>query len=175
MRPSHSVLSFLMACGLFACGGAEPAPTVAPAPTATATAATSPAATGTAATATPPAATPPAATGAFSAMTDQQKLQHMKAVTRPTMAKLFSDYDAKKYGDFGCGNCHGEKKEDPHKVLPKLTLTGDGFQKLFAAKPAVMKFMTEQVTPTMAKTMGEPPFDPKTHKGFGCGGCHSVN
>ena len=103
-----------------------------------------------------------------------QQFQHMKTVIRPTMGKLFADFDATKYGDFGCKGCHGEKKEDPHKVLPKLTLSGDGFKKLFAEKPAIMKFMTEQVTPVMAKSMGEQPFDPATHKGFGCGGCHTV-
>jgi hypothetical protein len=44
-----------------------------------------------------------------------------------------------------------------------------------AEKPAIMKFMGEQVVPAMATAMGEPPFDPATHKGFGCGGCHAVN
>jgi len=175
MRLSHQALSFLAAFGLVACGGAEPAPATPPAPTAAAT--TAPAATGAAPVAT--AATPagpaaPAAVAAFSSMTKEQQLQHMKTVTRPTMGKVFADFDAKKYGDFGCGTCHGEKKEDPHKFLPKLTLSGDGFKKLFAEKPVVMKFMTEQVTPVMAKSMGEPPFDPATHKGFGCGGCHTV-
>jgi hypothetical protein len=107
-------------------------------------------------------------------MTNEQKVEHMKTVVRPTMGNVFAEHDAKKYADFGCGTCHGEKKEDPHKVLPRLTLSGDGFQKLSAEKPAMMKFMSEKVTPAMAKAMGEPPFDPATHKGFGCAGCHTV-
>jgi cytochrome c551/c552 len=99
----------------------------------------------------------------------------MKKVIKPTMGKLFTAYDGAKYGDFGCKTCHGPNNDDPQKVLPKITLSGNGFQKLSADKPAIMKFMTEQVTPAMATAMGEPPFNPATHKGFGCGGCHTVN
>ena len=173
MRLSLHSLSFLAAFGLVACGGAEPTATT---PTAATNAATAPAASGTATASTPASTTTaaPAAGVAFSKMTEQQQLQHMKTVIRPTMGKVFADFDAKKYGDFGCATCHGDKKEDPHKVLPKLTLSGDGFKKLATEKPALMKFMAEQVTPTMAKSMGEAPFDPATHKGFGCGGCHAV-
>ena len=36
-----------------------------------------------------------------------------------------------------------------------------------AMKPDVVKFMSEKVVPDMAAAMGDQPFDPKTHKGFG--------
>ena len=153
MRVPYTPLSLLAVLALAACGGAE-------------TSATTPASTA--------AAAVPPLTGPFKSATDEQKLNHMRTVIQPTMGALFKTFDGKKYGEFGCVTCHGEKKEDPHKALPKLTLSGDGFKKLFAEKPVVMKFMTEQVTPVMAKSMGEPPFDPATHKGFGCGGCHTV-
>jgi hypothetical protein len=186
MRVPSPALPFLLVLGLAACGGAEPAattavvsataaPAVTSAPAASAAAA-APATTGAAPAvgAAPAAAANVAAPVAYSAMTKEQQLQHMKTVIRPTMGKVFTAFDGKKYGDFGCATCHGEKKEDPHQALPKLTLSGDGFKKLFAEKPAMMKFMTEQVTPTMATAMGEKPFDPATHQGFGCGGCHTV-
>ena len=185
MRISNPALWLVLALGVAgaaACGPATPEPvspaaTAAPATSAAPAASTAPVASATpsatpAAAATGPA---PAATPAFSTMTNEQKLQHMKVVIRPEMGKVFSDYDGKRYGEFGCRTCHGDKKQDPHMVLPKLTLSGDGFQKLMAAKPAVMKFMSEKVTPAMAVAMGEKPFDPATHKGFGCGGCHTVN
>lgn len=180
MRLSQNPLMLIVALGLAACGGAEPAPATPPgtgttAPSASTTAATTtppPAATTTAATTATTA--PPAAKGAFSTMTNDQKLEHMKMVIKPTMGKIFAAYDPKDFADFGCATCHGEKKQDTHQALPKLTLSGDGFKKLSAAKPAVMKFMVEQVTPAMATAMGEPPFDPATHKGFGCAGCHTV-
>jgi hypothetical protein len=182
MRLSPPALSLIGALALAACGGAEPTATTpaaaAPAATAAATAAAPVAAAPSAAPApaAPAAAPVPATTGqvAFSTMSKDQQFQHMKAVIRPQMGKLFQDYDAKAYGDFGCGTCHGANKEDTHKALPKLTLSGNGFQKLSTEKPAVMKFMAEKVTPTMASWMGEKPFDPATHQGFGCGGCHSV-
>lgn len=145
MRVPHPALSALVVLGLAACGGAGGAPAT--------------------------QATPPAS---FSAMTTDQKLHHMKAVIQPTMGKVFTAYDGKRYGEFGCATCHGEKKEDPHRALPKLVLSGDGFKKLSDEKPAMMKFMTEQVTPAMAKAMGEKPYDPATQHGFGCGGCHAV-
>jgi hypothetical protein len=99
----------------------------------------------------------------------------MKAVVTPTMAKLFQAADGKRYADFGCKTCHGNKKQDPHVVIAPLTLSGDGFKKLATAKPEVVKFMAEQVTPAMVKAMGAQAYDPVTHKGFGCGGCHKVN
>jgi hypothetical protein len=173
MRVSHHPFLFLAALALSACGGAEPA-------------ATTPAATGAPVASGAPAATPPAATaaaaaaiapltGPFDSGSNEQKLNHMKTVIQPTMGAIFKTYDGKKYGEFGCRTCHGEKKEDPHRALPKLTLSGDGFKKLAAEKPELMKFMSEQVTPAMAKAMNDKPYDPATHKGFGCGGCHSVN
>jgi mono/diheme cytochrome c family protein len=99
----------------------------------------------------------------------------MKTVVAPSMGAIFKAADGKRYAEFGCKTCHGKNNEDPHKALPKLTLSGDGFKKLMAEKPAVVKFMGEQVTPAMAKAMGEKPFDPASHTGFGCAGCHTVN
>ncbi len=176
MRFAHPVLALMATVALAACGGAEPPPPAAAAPAAAAPAAAAPAAPAAAAPAAPAAAAPaaPGAQIAFSTMSKEQRLNHMKAVIRPTMAKVFQDYDAKDFADFGCTTCHGDKHGDTHDALPKLKLSGDGFQKLAAQKPAVMKFMAEKVTPAMATAMGEKPFDPATHQGFGCGGCHAV-
>ena len=180
-NPGTWLALLLGLAGIAACGSATPEPVPPPPPVASATPAPSttpaPVASGTPAASAAPAAAPvPAALGpAFATMTNEQKVQHMKKVIQPTMGQVFSEYDGKKYGEFGCRSCHGEKMQDPHMVLPKLTLSGDGFQKLMAAKPAVMKFMSEKVTPTMAAAMRAKPFDPATHQGFGCGGCHTVN
>jgi hypothetical protein len=45
----------------------------------------------------------------------------------------------------------------------------------FADKPELSKFMAEKVSPTMADTLGLPHFNPETHEGFGCGGCHTID
>lgn len=178
MRLSHLTFSLAISLGLAAlaaCGPATPEPVTPPPPADTAAPA-APTAAPQAPTAAPAAPTAaPAAQAAFSGMSNDQKLQHMKAVITPKMAKVFQEGDAKRYAEFGCKTCHGAKKQDPHVVLPALTLSGDGFKKLSAQKPAVMKFMAESVTPAMAAAMGEKPYDPATHKGFGCGGCHRVN
>lgn len=63
----------------------------------------------------------------------------------------------------------------PQSTLPRLTLSGDGFQKLRAKQPEVTTFMAEVVVPAMAEALGEPPFDPATGEGFGCAGCHGVD
>lgn len=178
MHRSHLTVCFALILGLAgvaACGPATPEPATPAAPSA------APAATG-APSAAPATTAAPAATGgpapakvAFSSMTAEQKLQHMKTAIMPRMSKVFQEGDPKHHGDFGCKTCHGDKKQDPHVVLPKLTLSGDGFKKLMASKPEVTKFMAEKVTPVMAEAMGEKPYDPATHKGFGCGGCHKVD
>lgn len=107
-------------------------------------------------------------------MTKEQKLEHMKMVVAPKMAKVFQDADAKKYKSFGCQTCHGAKGGDPHKILPKLTMSNGGMEKLQKAKPAAFKFMAEKVVPEMAAALNEKPFDPATKQGFGCAGCHTV-
>jgi len=177
MHISSFTVRVALAVGLAsaaACGPAAPEPftpaAVAPtssAPTAVPAASSAPA--------PAPAATAAPARVAFSTLSAEQKLQRMKSVVMPSMSKVFQEGDAKKYGEFGCKTCHGDKKQDPHVVLPKLTLSGDGFAKLMATKPAVTKFMAEKVTPAMAEAMGDKPYDPATHEGFGCGGCHRVN
>src|SRR6185437_9982080 len=94
MRIAHPVLALVATLALAACGGAEPAPTAPPAAPA------APAG---------PAAAAPAAPGAaiaFSAMTKDQRLNHMKTVIKPTMGKVFQDFDAKDFADFGCTTCH---------------------------------------------------------------------
>jgi hypothetical protein len=111
---------------------------------------------------------------AFSAMSQAQRLEHMKTVIRPRMAQVFQEHDAAKYADFGCRTCHGPNDDDPHAVLPVLTLSNGGYKKLLDEKTAKMLFMREKVTPTMVAAMGEPPFDMATRKGFGCSGCHRV-
>ncbi len=97
----------------------------------------------------------------------------MKKVVVPRMGKVFEGHDAARYDDFGCKTCHGPASADPHAFLPKLA-TKDGKITAFAEKPAVSKFMAESVVPAMAEAMGEPPYDPATGQGFGCGGCHTV-
>lgn len=111
----------------------------------------------------------------FDSLPKDKKVEIMSTKVVPNVGKDFKDFDAKRFGSFGCATCHGPKKnEDPHKVLPKLTMSNGGMEKMQKNKPEVFKFMAEKVVPDMAAALGEKPFDPSTKQGFGCGGCHEV-
>lgn len=98
----------------------------------------------------------------------------MKAHVMPRMSKVFQAADAAKYAAFTCKTCHGpEFKPSPKDFLPKLVIK-DGKPTAMADHPEVVKFMAEKVVPEMAATLGKAPYDPKTHQGFGCGGCHAI-
>jgi hypothetical protein len=155
-RLRHAVLFLPFAFALVACEKA-PAPTTTPAPGAET-----------------PAADAPPPPSRFAEMNHDQKMEHMAKVVEPKMAVVFKAGDAARYEKFGCETCHVNHAPRPQDVLPKLKLSGDGFQKMMAEKPEVTKFMAEQVVPAMAEVMGEKPFDPTTGQGFGCAGCHAV-
>ena len=149
---------------LAACGGGNAENPQNTAPTASASASTAPSASATAAT-----------EGGWSdSMSKDQQAAYMKAKVVPAMGPVFKEHDAKKYGEFSCKTCHGPAFKEPKDYLPHLTMK-DGKMKEFADKPEMAKFMLEKVTPAMASAMGMKPFDPQTHQGFGCGGCHTID
>lgn len=173
------VLSFLTlgTAALAACGGGQPdaqTPTTPAGPASASTAdagvTEAPGAADAGASATAPTPTGPVWRDDA---TKDQKVAFMKAHVVPPMSKVFQAADAKKYAEFGCKTCHGPQYKEPKDYLPKLTLK-DGKITAFADKPQVAKWMAEKVTPAMASAMGQKPYDPQTHQGFGCGGCHTV-
>ena len=112
----------------------------------------------------------------FESLPKDKKAEIMMTKVVPHVGKQFKEFDGKRYEKFGCGTCHGpSKKEDPHKVLPKLTFKDGGMEKLTKTKPEIMKFMADKVVPTMAAALGEKPYDNTTKQGFGCSGCHAVD
>lgn len=180
-----SVLSVSALASVFAlaaaCGGTPPQPPLTPEPPVLESDAGADTTDGAApeTDAAPAADTAPAAKAEplgpkFDSMTKEEKAAHMKKVVVPAMTKVFQELDAKKFATVTCKTCHGAKMAAPQKVLPKLKLSGDGFEKLSQKNAKVVKFMSERVGPEMAKALGEEPYDPATKKGFGCGGCHSV-
>ena len=160
MSRSLASFSLISALVLAACGGEPPPPAGTPgtaAPVATAAA----------------AADPHAGVAWRDDMTKEQKVAFMKARVAPEMAKTFQEFDAKRYEDFGCKTCHGPQSKDPDDFLPKLTMK-DGKLTCFAEKPEISKFMAAKVAPQMAALFGKQPYDPATHQGFGCAGCHHI-
>lgn len=160
-----SSLAIFAACG----GGTPAANTPAPEPSTSASAVES---------AAPVASAPAPVVAPAAPWSDgwsmDQKVAFMKANVMPKMGPIFQAADAKKYGDFTCKTCHGPDNKEPKAFLPHLTLKG-GKLTCFAEKPEVSKFMMEKIAPAMADALGEPHYDPKTQKGFGCGGCHTID
>jgi hypothetical protein len=158
-------ISFLFAGSLsfaVACGGAQaPAESAPPSGDGTTAAPETPG---------PPPSKP------FHDLTQEEKFKVMKEVVVPTMKPLFQAHDAEKFKDFGCVTCHGPhaksgKFDMPNPELPKLNFA-DNLKAHQEKTPAMLTFMMEKVTPEMTKALNEPPFDPATKKGFGCGECH---
>jgi hypothetical protein len=112
-------------------------------------------------------------------MDARQKGKYMKTTVLPQMKKLFIAFDKKEFAKMTCQTCHGQKAQDvkfkmPSAELPKLPQPTDaaGFKALHEKKPEVVKFMGEQVKPTMAKLLGKTEWTPQTPDGFGCYACH---
>ena len=151
---------------LAACGGGNAENPQNTAPTASASASTAPSASASTTTA-------PAADVWSDSMSKDQQAAFMKKNVVPAMGPVFQAFDGKKYSEFGCKTCHGPAFKVPKDFLPHLHFE-NGKLKEAAAKPEMAKFMMEKVTPAMVTAMGAKPFDPQTHQGFGCGGCHTV-
>jgi hypothetical protein len=156
------VVCILLGSLASACGGGQPE-AKAPEPAAGTVA---PAAEGTGAPAKP-----------WKTMSLSEKKAHMKTVVVPKMSAVFQSFDPKGFADVGCGTCHGNGAKNgtfvmPNPDLPKLSVANN-FKKHMDAKPEITKFMMEKVEPEMAAALGMPPYDPQTHQGFGCGGCHT--
>ena len=158
---------------LAACGGDAPPPATPASPAASAAPADSSAAPASSASSAAVAPTTLPTTWSDT-MPKEQQMAFMKQNVQPAMAKVFQAHDATKYADFGCKTCHGPEYKNPHAFLPHLAMK-DGKMTAFADKPAVSKFMAENVVPQMATAMGEKPYDMATHQGFGCGGCHTID
>jgi hypothetical protein len=108
----------------------------------------------------------------FDDMSAPEKMQHMKTVVAPEMAKVFQAVDADAYADFGCPTCHGPGAKNGNFEMPTDSLPALN-QEEMDEHPEVTKFMMEQVVPKMAELLGEQPYNPETHEGFGCYDCHT--
>jgi hypothetical protein len=155
---------------VLACGGGSSVPPWSPAPSTSSSAASAGSA-GSAGEAPPPS-------GKWSDFNKDQRLAYMKKVVLPKMKETFTAFDPKEFEHVTCLTCHGGGAKDgsfkmPNPDLPKLSPDG-GFKKHMDKKPEITKFMMSKVLPDMAQLLNTQPYDPKTHLGFGCFGCHAI-
>ncbi|MEZ4443359.1 MAG: hypothetical protein R3B72_30090 [Polyangiaceae bacterium] len=117
--------------------------------------------------------------GDWASMSHDAKMEHMQKVVTPKMGALLKEFNGEKVT---CATCHGPgakegKFEMPNPGLPPLTMpTGDGapFAKEMEEHPEMTKFMMEKFTPAMVEALpGVKGYNPETHEGFGCFGCHT--
>jgi hypothetical protein len=114
-------------------------------------------------------------------LSDEDKKAYMREVVLPKMKPLMEGFDPKEFGKVTCATCHGpagaEKRyEMPSAALHKLPKPGDaaGWARERTRHGPMLEFMGRDVTPTMARLLGKPVFDPGAGTGeFGCTACHT--
>ena len=98
----------------------------------------------------------------------EQRKKFMKRVVLPTMKPLFVAFDPKRFRDFDCTTCHGDRTRDFKMPNPKLFVLPERPEETLPEdKRAWLMFMTSEVEPEMAKLLGLP-----TPTAFACRSCH---
>jgi hypothetical protein len=134
-------------------------------------------------------------TSGWDALSSAQKKDKMRTTVLPKMSVVFHDFDPQRFAKVTCATCHPclrggqagyvqlecaschkpdgmpEKPKMPSAGLPKLT-SADGFKLHKDRAPKTVEFMMTKVVPQMASSIGEKPYNPETHQGFGCFNCH---
>jgi hypothetical protein len=106
-------------------------------------------------------------------LSKDEKTAIMKKRVLPKMKAALESGMPDTFKKVTCKTCHGPEFALPKDFLPKLAMEDDKIT-AFADQPEIAKFMAETVLPTMAEALGLPPYDPATHEGFGCAGCHTI-
>lgn len=113
----------------------------------------------------------------FDDLSHEEQEMWMVSNVLPIAAEDFRAYDANRYAQVDCATCHGDNAEANHyemptNAIPPLPTPGsDAWNRMSQGR--AFQFMAETVVPTMATLLGEQPFNPETHQGFGCFDCHT--
>jgi hypothetical protein len=110
----------------------------------------------------------------FDKLEPMQKAEFMKQKVMPAMEPIFKNHDATKYAQFGCQTCHGEGVEKHEFKMPNPKLPVLDFKDMSKYKPEDLKWMGDEVKPTMAKILGVPEHTKDNPNGFGCLECHTA-
>lgn len=110
-------------------------------------------------------------------MDTNERRRYMAEHVLPTMAELFTDFDAERYADFSCTTCHGDNAgavgfHMPNR-LPLLWPSGTPEQRrMVELQPDMARFMFNRVLPTMTQLLGQPAWNNEEKTGFSCFNCH---
>lgn len=118
---------------------------------------------------------PPLPDVPFDQLTHEQKGQFMAERVMPAMSAMFREFDAERFGEFTCANCHGANAQEVDFRMPNglAPLNPANMQQLFTSQNPMPVFMRERVWPRMAELLSRPQFNPETNSGFSCFNCHA--
>lgn len=111
-------------------------------------------------------------------MSHDDRAGWMYAEVMPRMGERFEHFDDARYDDFSCGACHGPNADErgfamPSPSLPALYATGTPEQhQMVREYPEMVRFMFNDVVPTVQALLGAPDYDEATGEGFSCYACH---
>lgn len=112
----------------------------------------------------------------FDDMSREDQEMYMVGTVLPISAESFRQYDAERFAQFECANCHGDDAaernyEMPSRSLPPLAAPGTPQWQHMAEGPAYT-FMNDVVLPETATLLGEERMDAAHPNGFSCFDCH---
>ena len=93
-------------------------------------------------------------------MNDEEKEWYMVGRVLPIMHEIFARQDAERYHGFSCESCHGDDMREVHYEMPsgsfyRLPEPGSsGWTAMERTFPEQVRFMREEVTPTMGTLLG---------------------
>ncbi len=111
-------------------------------------------------------------------MTFEKKHERMTFVIHPVMMERFQKFYKTEAPELTCVSCHGEAPERVDYDLANTSLKALSRERvrLLYVEDAVLTkeqaFKRDNITPTMARLLGVPAYDPNTGLGFSCFGCH---
>lgn len=109
-------------------------------------------------------------------MSWEDRHDEMTWVVLPNMARHFQAFTGAADATLTCRTCHGPNPESVSYRMPRElpALDPQHLPEPNDTDPRgrTAKFMIDTVTPAMADLLGEPLYDAKTQRGFGCFKCH---
>lgn len=123
-----------------------------------------------------PPATPFAPANGWSDLTYEERHAKMTFVVHPALARRFKKAGGEKTARLTCKSCHGERAEEVRYRMPAIeALRPSRVAEIYepgADLSPLLTFMRDEVTPTTARLMGMPAYDPAIGEGFSCFNCH---
>lgn len=109
-------------------------------------------------------------------MNHDQKMEYMEHAVMPEMRRMFQEFDGQRFATFTCRTCHGANAREVDFHMPNgiAPLNPAQIPGMFQSQDRMHVFMTQRLWPRMTAMLGAQPYNPQTHQGFGCLGCHGM-